>query len=67
MPESSLHTAELREVRATHPAGFRSGEWARVLTTVESRGRPCWLVEFPDGAQDWWPIEDADAGYEVRG
>lgn len=61
-----MSTAELCEVRQTHPYGFRSGEWARVLTTVESYGRPCWLVEFPDGQQDWWPITDPDAGYEVR-
>lgn len=57
---------ELREVRQTHPYGFRSGQWARVLTTVESYGRPCWLVQFPDGKLDEWVIEDPDAGYEVR-
>jgi hypothetical protein len=57
---------ELCEVRQTHPYGFRSGEWAHVLTTVTSRGRPCWLVQFPDGATDFWVIADADAGYEVR-
>jgi hypothetical protein len=55
------------EVRRTHPYGFRSGEWARVLTTVESRGRACWLVRFPDGVTDWWVIEDPDAVYELRG
>jgi hypothetical protein len=49
-----------------HPYGFRSGQWARVLTTVESYGRPCWLVEFPDGFLDWWPTQDRDARYEVR-
>jgi hypothetical protein len=52
-------------VRQTHPYGYRSGEWAEVLTTVESYGRPCWLVEFSDGEHDWWPIEDPDAGYEI--
>lgn len=49
-----------------HPYAFRSGEWARVLTTVPSRGRECWLVRFPDGKVDWWPIEDPLADYEVR-
>jgi hypothetical protein len=58
--------AKAAEVRQTHPSGFRSGTWARVLTIVESYGRDCWLVEFSDGARDWWPIDDADAGYEVR-
>lgn len=67
MPDpASAPQSQLPEVRQTHPYGFRSGQWARALTTVESFGRPCWLVEFPDGAQDWWPIEDANAGYEVR-
>jgi hypothetical protein len=57
---------EVRTVRQTHPYGFRSGEWARVLTTVESYGgRAYWLVEFDDGARDWWPVHDPDAGYEV--
>lgn len=63
---SSQMTGELREVRNLHPYGFRSGEWARVLTTVESYGRACWLVQFPDGAVDEWVIEDPGAEYEVR-
>jgi deferrochelatase/peroxidase EfeB len=57
---------EHSHVRQTHPYGFRSGEWARILTTVESYGRQCWFVQFEDGVTDWWPIEDAGAGYEVR-
>lgn len=54
-----------RRVRITHPYGFRSGEWAKVLTTVEGPDATCWLVEFPDGATDWWVVDDPDAGYEV--
>jgi hypothetical protein len=57
---------DVREVRQTHPDGFRSGQWAKALTIVESYGRDCWFVEFPDGAEDWWPITDDLAGYEVR-
>jgi hypothetical protein len=55
----------VREVRQTHPYGYRSGEWAKVLTIVESHGRDCWLVLFEDGNTDWWPITDDVAGYEV--
>jgi hypothetical protein len=58
--------SELVQVRQIHPYGFRSGQWARVLTTVESYNRPCWLVQFPDGALDEWVIEDPIAEYEVR-
>jgi hypothetical protein len=52
-------------VRATHGYGFRTGQWARILTVVQSRGRDCWLVQFDDGVTDWWPIEDPIAGYEL--
>jgi hypothetical protein len=57
---------DVAEVRQTHPYGYRSGEWAKALTIVESYGRDCWLVEFSDGARDWWPIDDPMAGYETR-
>lgn len=58
--------AEPTHIRATHPYGFRSGEWAKILTTVESRGRDCWLVQFDDGVTDWWIKDDPDYGYEYR-
>jgi hypothetical protein len=56
----------MTEVRHTHPFAFRSGQWAQILTTVESYGRPCWLVQFPDGVTDWWVIDDPDADYELH-
>lgn len=69
MPDRGKHipTAQAAtHVRQTHPCGFRSGEWARLLTTVQSHGRDCWLVQFEDKATDWWPISDALAGYEFE-
>lgn len=56
----------MSEIRQTHPYGFRSGQWAKLLTSVEARGRDCWLVEFEDGVTDWWPKDDPQAGYEFR-
>jgi hypothetical protein len=56
--------AAVKRIRATHHYAFRSGEWADLLTTVEAYGRPCYLVEFPDGVTDFWPVDDADHGYE---
>lgn len=53
-------------IRTTHPAGFRSGKWARILTSVESRGRDCWLVQFDDGQEDWWVKNDPMGGYEFE-
>jgi hypothetical protein len=52
------------QIRATHPYGFRSGEWARVVNVVPARGRDCYLVEFPDGVTDLWPVIDAWDPYE---
>lgn len=56
----------LGQIRQTHHYGFRSGEWADLLATVESYGRDCYLVKFADGVTDWWPTEDEHAGYEFR-
>lgn len=55
-------------IRGTHPYVFRSGQWARIVGTMDDpeNGRRSYAVEFPDGATDWWPVEDASAGYEFR-
>lgn len=53
-----------QKIRATHPYAYRSGQWATVLTTVPGPTRDCYIVEFPDGATDWWVVGDPDAGYE---
>lgn len=55
------------EIRATHPAGFRSGEWAVVTGAAMVRGRSCYTVRFPDGVIDEWPRFDPDDTYEFRG
>jgi hypothetical protein len=53
-------------IRGTHPYVFRSGEWARLVGTVDDpgTGRRCYSVRFDDGATDWWPVGDEAAGYE---
>ena len=57
----------MTEVRQTHRFGYRSGEWAELLSETEHvRGRRCYVVRFSDGASDFWPVEDPDAGYEFR-
>lgn len=55
------------QVRATNPYAYRSGEWADLINiTDHANGRRCYLVRFPDGASDFWPVDDEDAGYEFR-
>lgn len=56
------------QIRATHHYGYRCGEWAEVLATVPdvSRDRDCYLVRFPDGDTDFWPVHDPDDPYEFR-
>ena len=56
-------------IRATHPYAFRCGEWAQLKGLTDLPGYPegdrtCYLVEFEDGETDFWPVEDAAAGYE---
>lgn len=55
-------------IRGTHPYVFRSGKWAELVCTMDDPGkdRRCYLVRFPDGVTDWWPVEDEAAGYEFR-
>lgn len=58
------HGPEILWIRGTHPYAFRSGEWAKVVTTVPSNDRECWFVEWPDGVTDFFPIEGS--GYELE-
>jgi hypothetical protein len=54
-------------IRATHPYGFRSGEWAVLVAVVPTEARDCYLVEFPDGVTDFWPVHDPSDPYEFDG
>lgn len=53
-------------IRATHPYAYRSGQWARLVGTMDDpeTGRRCYSVAFPDGETDWWPVDDEAHGYE---
>lgn len=60
-------------IRATHPDGFRSGEWAEIvdvrwvtLTGRNDDGRACYAVRFVDGREDVWPVNDSSDPYEFR-
>lgn len=76
LPDSSTPPAERVGwlVRHTHPAGFRSGEWAAITTVgrVAAPGlkgpaptrRVVYVVEFHDGVTDAWAVEDPSEPYE---
>ena len=55
-------------IRATHPYGFRSGEWAELvgLNFDHIPLRPCFFVRFPDGVTDYWPVYDKNEPYEFK-
>lgn len=53
-------------IRATHPYGFRSGQWATLQCVVPGPDRDCYLVEFDDHVTDFWPVEDPSDPYEFR-
>jgi hypothetical protein len=53
-------------IRATHPYGYRSGQWAKI-TGVEwslAYQRPVYAVTFVDGITDYWPVTDGNDPYE---
>lgn len=52
------------QIRAVHPCSFRSGEWAKLVCVVPGPDRECYLVEFPDGVTDFWPVVDPANTYE---
>jgi hypothetical protein len=57
-----------RQIRTMHHFGFRSGEWADLLTVAPDPepGRDCYVVRFADGATDDWVVDDPDGKYEFR-
>jgi len=66
MPQPTDGSAA-QQIRAHHPYAFRSGEWADLLSiTKHAKGRDCYAVRFSDGTSDFWPVDDAMAGYEFR-
>lgn len=61
---SSDAPPEPTHIRTMRRYGFRSGEWASILTTVPGPERDCFVVRFPDGATDFWVKDDPDGEYE---
>lgn len=59
------------QIRHTHPAGFRSGEWAwlgevKLVEQPDGSFRPCYRIAFEDGKTDLWAVYDSDEPYEFR-
>ena len=57
-------------ITGTHSGTFRSGEYAKIisvgtLTTAAFERRPCFLVRFPDGKEDYIAICDSH-NYIIR-
>lgn len=48
-------------IRATHPYAYRSGKWAEITGLTgwpPGAERPCYIVRFPDGTEDYWLVDD---------
>jgi hypothetical protein len=56
-----------QQIRATHPYGYRCGEWGRILGVTATRDRVCYMVAWDDEDHDLWPVEDPDDPYEFGG
>jgi acetyl/propionyl-CoA carboxylase alpha subunit len=41
--------------------GYRTGQWAQILTKGQSGDRDCWLVIYHDGETDVIPVDPAEA------
>lgn len=53
-------------IRVASRTHWSYGRWATIVAVVPSLERPCWMVEFSDGAPDVWPIYDSDNDYEFQ-
>jgi len=55
-------------IRGLHPYTFRSGQWAAITNAVwdPARQRYHWVLLWPDGQGDEWPVIDPAAEYEFR-
>lgn len=60
-------TDDATHIRSCHWAAFQSGTWAKILTIAPSEERDCYVIEFPDGRTDYWPVDDPTAEYEFKG
>ena len=57
----------MNNIRTMDPYGFRSGQWGHIeyITAADENGRRCYVVRFPDGVEDLWPVDSA-AQYEFE-
>ena len=56
---------QARYIRTNHRYGYRSGQWAELLTTVPAPDKSdCYVVRFPDGVTDYWVVNDPNGEYE---
>lgn len=63
--EPSVSSAQ--QIRTLHRYGFRSGQWATLLTTAPAPAKSdCYVVRFDDGVTDYWVVNDPDGQYEIR-
>jgi hypothetical protein len=55
------------KIRATHPYGFRCGQWAELIGVCYIEERPCFIVFFPDvHVYDSWVVYDPSDPYEFK-
>ena len=55
-------------IRSVNPYAYHAGKWAKVtaVSSVDLLGevRPVFVIEFPNGDTDQWPIYDPAGQYE---
>lgn len=54
------------EIRTMYPDAFRFAVWAKLIGRTEVEGQERYVVVFPDGEAETWPVDDPDGRYEFR-
>lgn len=49
-----------KSIRIHRNDGWHSNHWGLIVMVIPSGGKPCWLIEYPDGATDVFPVSLRD-------
>lgn len=65
VPEKNMRYSSA-QIRAVNCETKRTTEWGFITGVAMIDSNPWYMVLFPDGDFDFWPVHDEDEDYEFR-
>jgi len=50
------HSGVGKHIKIHRADGWHNDQWGLIVMVIPSGGKPCWLIEYPDGATDVFPV-----------